>query len=191
MGIRRNTGSARNASNIDIASQVSRKPCHKHMWEMSYKTWNHLGLFYRLWFHPAYNVGSHAVILRPSHENCWTHIHSINLHSEVMQRACLLYMQQCILTVVAWVRMLCICVVYHTPSHMFAPSMDISVCKISSTKKKKNRIRFDWCKSLIWLLLVMQACTQQLLCDNLIFLYVLICQIFLLHYTEKKLCRVL
>lgn len=54
-----------------------------------------------------------------------------------------------------------------------------------------TRIRFDWCKSLIWLLLVMQACTQQLLCcDNLIF-----CAFgfvpFLLHYTEKKLCRVL
>lgn len=27
-----------------------------------------------------------------------------------------------------------------------------------------TRIRFDWCKSLIWLLLVMQACTRQFLC---------------------------
>lgn len=82
----------------------------------------------------------------------------------------------CILAVVTWVRMLRIRVVPHAPSDTLAPRMDIFVCKVPTLELDLTDVNF-----LIWLLSVMQACTQQLLCcDIIIFLWVFFSFLFFL-----------
>lgn len=102
--------------------------------------------------------------------------YSINLLSEVREHVCFTHSRA------SWLWLhgceCCAYVLFITRLHTCLHQVWTFLCARLLPKTNKKRIRFDWCKSLIWLLLVMQACTQQLLCDNLIFLYVLVRQIF-------------